>query len=1148
MEVLGEGLPRNNTSGIYALNDPGFRLGQKDPRKVYYPDADGNWPAGIPGTPGELEYVRPEGYWSGGRDWDSQVSTDFSQDYLTTDPTGKSTDKLIGADGTVFSALPPGSENFILGPIVDGFVPNHTSDAYTNIGYIQKDTRQFVLLARINGQWKAGLNGSSSYPVWGGTSSGLTIYNQNFTLEMAQWVRDKVLANSYVSNVPYFYSGGVPQRPQGPADCPNCPPGMYGGNGIGPRQFGSGGNPSIGSEQGAAKGGNEKDAGYPWGKDDKKKKDDKDKVYENEYGWLDKNGKWHRKRELTDEEERNMSWEERMKAKYGPTNKDLEDKKAADREKYERESKNIPPDWKGSEQEWRDYKAGGGDAAIRDGKKYEDVIKQGRENREKNGEINSLDKAFGIGGDGKPSKSSLDAYKAGGGDAAVRSGKSIQDVMKSGQKNIDSNDPYKAGGGDAAVKSGKSRDEVIAQGQKNLAYKAGGGDAALRSGKSQQDIIAQGEKNLSQRQDQSGDIKIGSVNLSDPNTQNNINTALTIADAALMVASIIGILIPEPTTTAAGAAGLVSLLTKVGRVVGGIKTAKTIADKSKNITGEVPPSTPKLPQGPKQPDGTPPLTGTDLQGKPLPKGPQPQEPSNPYRGPLSGQDIPKGQVGGGTKPTSPTPPTSSGGGLKGAGSVRVGATGLKQTGFKNVTGGQAPKATSGPTILDPTGKGVVYSAPKVGQIGPNPIAPGTGASRYAMGNANPLKAQEGPGGVVGSLVPSNAPKTGSFSAEPQMAVPSGLAEKGIRIFKDVQSGKYANSPTANKIRQMAQDAGFAPGQSSIPASQLPKTNAIGGIMPNPQMSTTGLKFGVSTGSRTTTRKESYIIEEISDDDFDILMKNPKFRKRLPDLKKGIEKELELIQLYDALFGIEGVDKMNENYFVDKKSYLVENRARILREIKKPVVVPELPKKYKMNFAGKYSAQNTPDKTASKLSDELVASGNARGQRWRMDDKYWQGYETTERMNIIYDRVGHGDQYWEEIINENKRKNAWKTKEMQEHLNIMAHEKAMKEENPNYESPFYKEYIKEQETIQADKDPLFKKIASKLKKEIDYPDKPSKNGVPNEPPPEMVNGYHPNFGKRKDYYKRLDPQSASAMPETGDPETDAQVKAARKKPK
>ena len=239
----------------------------------------------------------------------------------------------------------------------------------------------------------------------------------------------------------------------------------------------------------------------------------------------------------------------------------------------------------------------------------------------------------------------------------------------------------------------------------------------------------------------------------------------------------------------------------------------------------------------------------------------------------------------------------------------------------------------------------------------------------------------------------------------------------------------------------------------------------------------------------------------------------------------------------------------KNSYEPEGIVIAESRKRILREIKKPYKLPEVPKqKYKMNFSGKYSAQNTPDKTTSKLSDDLVASGNARGQRWRMDDKYWQGYETTERMNIIYDRVGHGDQYWEEIIKENKRKNNWKTREMQEHLNIMDHEKAMKEDNPNYESPFYKEFIQEQETIEADKDPLFKKIAKKLKKEIDYPDKPSKNGVPNEPPPEMVNGYHPEFGKRKSYYNKLDPQSASAMPETGDDEIDAQVKAARKKPK
>jgi hypothetical protein len=557
---LEESLPLNHTKGLYSLNAPGFRVGLKDPEKVYYPAADGTWPEGIPGTPGELEYIRPAGYWGGGSDWGTQITTDFSQDYLETDPTGRSTDTLIGADGTVFSALPPGGESFILGPIVDGFVPNHTYDAYTNIGYIQKDTRQFVLLGRISGQWKSGLNGS--YNVWNGTSTGFTSYNQNFTLEMSQWVRDKIIADAYVSKVPYFYSGGVPQVPQSPADCPNCPPGMYGGNGVAPRQFGEGGNPSIGTEQDPARSGDSGDANL-WG------------LTANRY--MPRGGD------------------------YGPSLK---------------------------------------------------------------------------------------------------------------------------------------------------------------------------------------------------------------------------------------------------------------------------------------PDGT-----------------------------------------------------------------------------------------------------------------------------------------------------SGFPKPGEMN-------------KG-------SNGQWYE---------------YTPGSGWTP---------------------------------------------------------------IPSMGSGLQ---------SAQYTLQG-------------QILSESKKRIIRDIKKPVVVPEIPKqKYKMNFSGKYSAQNTPDKTTSKLSDDLVASGNARGQRWRAEDKYWQGYETTERMNIIFDRVGHGDQYWDEIVNENMRKNSWKTKEMQEHLNIMAHEKAMKEENPNYDSPFYKEFIEEQETVQADKDPLFKKVAKRLKKEIDYLDKPSKNGVPNEPPPEMVNGYHPDFGKRKNYYNKLDPQSAEAMPETGDDEIDAQVKAARKKPK
>ena len=50
--------------------------------------------------------------------------------------------------------------------------------------------------------------------------------------------------------------------------------------------------------------------------------------------------------------------------------------------------------------------------------------------------------------------------------------------------------------------------------------------------------------------------------------------------------------------------------------------------------------------------------------------------------------------------------------------------------------------------------------------------------------------------------------------------------------------------------------------------------------------------------------------------------------------------------------------------------------------------------------------------------------------------------------------------------------------MQEKLNIIAHEKAMIQENPSYKSPFL-EPIEEQETIEADNDPLFKKVAKRL---------------------------------------------------------------------
>ena len=239
----------------------------------------------------------------------------------------------------------------------------------------------------------------------------------------------------------------------------------------------------------------------------------------------------------------------------------------------------------------------------------------------------------------------------------------------------------------------------------------------------------------------------------------------------------------------------------------------------------------------------------------------------------------------------------------------------------------------------------------------------------------------------------------------------------------------------------------------------------------------------------------------------------------------------------------------------------DRRRRILREVKQPYVLPEIKKeKYKPNFAGKFRAQNTPDVTASKQSDDLVRSKNSGGQVWRTKDRYWAGYETTERMNVLQDRTGHGQMYFDSITNSNAQdyekiterfKQSMEDKDLQEHLNTLAHEKAMREIKSDYISPFReKKVVQEQESMwKYYNDPLVKKVAKRLRNAIEYPEKPSRFGVPNDPPPQLdpVTGMHPDYGKLGNRYNSLDPHSAETMSKapTGDPEIDAKVQKARK---
>ena len=280
--------PTNSTSSVYDLSPRGQRYGEKDPEKTFYPNADGSWPAGVPGTPGEKKYVRPAGYWEEGPgttpsvQHDEIIKLDFSYSTQTEDP--RNTKTLIDeTSGRVKTDLPPNSRSFILGPLVDLYFHNHSNDNLTYVGYIQKDTREFVLLGYVRGTWGNDNNGvpiradgfETSARVWDGLESSFTATNPSFTFDMLQWHHERLKEGKYVKNVSFFNSGGIPiQTGAGGAGQPSgstqgnasgAPrPGDAGNNGDADQTHGSGGNPNIGTPQSPPLGGNHGEAGGPF--------------------------------------------------------------------------------------------------------------------------------------------------------------------------------------------------------------------------------------------------------------------------------------------------------------------------------------------------------------------------------------------------------------------------------------------------------------------------------------------------------------------------------------------------------------------------------------------------------------------------------------------------------------------------------------------------------------------------------------------------------------------------------------------------------------------------------------------------------------------------------------------------------------------
>jgi len=257
----------------------------------------------------------------------------------------------------------------------------------------------------------------------------------------------------------------------------------------------------------------------------------------------------------------------------------------------------------------------------------------------------------------------------------------------------------------------------------------------------------------------------------------------------------------------------------------------------------------------------------------------------------------------------------------------------------------------------------------------------------------------------------------------------------------------------------------------------------------------------------------------------------------------------------------------------------------LREIKKPVKVPELQKKFKgikptVKKKGDYKVVG-----AGLMKDNIAPpefSPTRENRLWRKYEVNQNRRASQEKKNQVLELIGEGDHQWNYMLgNETWRsssqmkkfygdhdylydyyyggkkhkvlrkeglekdfllfiedENGFKDTILQTELNELLAEERDKEDFKEY---YMKETEQKEREKNFDRATRLKSIVGRIKRDDIKPE------YPKEAPPKMVNGYHPKFGKKYKHDK-LDPISARSMPPTGDPEIDANVEKARKKPK
>ena len=268
---------------------------------------------------------------------------------------------------------------------------------------------------------------------------------------------------------------------------------------------------------------------------------------------------------------------------------------------------------------------------------------------------------------------------------------------------------------------------------------------------------------------------------------------------------------------------------------------------------------------------------------------------------------------------------------------------------------------------------------------------------------------------------------------------------------------------------------------------------------------------------------------------------------------------------------EQISGKNTNELADKDSdstqdavnevrILSESRKRhVIREIKKPITLPETKKKFKV----KPKVLGHPSNKT--LSDQMKdTTPNVAFKKeipvWSMDQKIRNARSSQEKKNEVLEYLGSSGDHWEymtktikehnkKIINLNyggKKKKVTRKEQVDKDILVFM------EDDLGNKSSVLQSKINEMQAEAGDKE-MFAKYyemhpqKKSLFKEVvkrgvfDYPKKPSKKGYPDKEPAKLDpnTGMHPEYGKKYKHDK-LDPHSAESMPMQGDPEIDANI--------